>query len=173
MLSTVLSKFVSLDLCFRMSYQAKYNLIRSQPPPGPIPEMKPDKMAVITQLNRIALVACERIMLLLNNSEMTKKRRMASMADVMRYLKGEHDDVGLCGDRGDFYRRKLAEQIHLNFAVTGVTHNNIMSVVESAIVLEEETRQALQCSAISRQRAPHVSIDETILNILSRMADVF
>lgn len=156
-----------------MSYHAKYDLIRSHPPPGPVPEMKPDRMAVITQLNRIALVACERIMLLLNNSEMTKKRRMESMADVLKYLKGEHDDVGLCGDRGDFYRRKLAEQIHLSFAVEGVTHNNIMSVVESAIVLERETRQALQCSALSRTRAPHVSIDETILNILCRMADVF
>ena len=156
-----------------MSYHPKYELLRSFPPVGPVPEMRADRMAVITQLNRIALVACERIMLMLNNAEMTKKRRMASMEDVLTYLKGEHDDVGLCGDRGDFYKRKLAEQLHLNFAVEGVTHNNIMSVVEAAIVLERETRQALQGSAISRVRAPHVSIDDTILNILSRIADVF
>ena len=162
-----------MSVYFRMSYHVKYDLIRSFPPPGVVPDMKPDRMAVITQLNRIALVACERIMLLLNNSEMTKKRRMESMSDVLTYLKGEHDDVGLCGDRGDFYRRKLAEQVHLSFAVEGVTHNNIMSVVEAAICLERETRQALQCSAISRASAPHVSIDETILNILSRIADVF
>ena len=156
-----------------MSYRTKYDLLRSYPPMGPVPEMRTDRMAVITQLNRIATVACERIMLMMNNAEMTKKRRMTTMEDVLTYLNGERDDVGLCGDRGDFYRRKLAEQLHLSFAVEGVTYANIMSIVEAAIVLEQETRQALQGSAISRTRAPHVSIDETILNILSRIADVF
>jgi hypothetical protein len=46
-----------------------------------------------------------------------------------------HEDVGMSGDRGDFYRRKLAEQIFLNFGISGVNHTNVMVLVESAINL--------------------------------------
>lgn len=130
-------------------------------------------MSVITTLHRIASVAIERIMLMMNNTEMCKIRRLENIDQAVLFLTGKHDDEGKSGDRGDFYRRKLADQMHVTFAVEGVTHNNVLSVVEAARILEFETRKALGESAKTRDVAPNVEIDETILNILARLADVF
>mmetsp|Transcript_26747 Transcript_26747/g.43017 ORF Transcript_26747/g.43017 Transcript_26747/m.43017 type:complete len:125 (-) Transcript_26747:77-451(-) len=124
-------------------------------------------------MNRIAQVACERIILMMNNTELVKERRLSSMDQVLSYLTGKHDDVGLSGDRGDLYRRKLAEQIFLAFAVDGIDHNNVTVIVESAILLERETRRILMGSANSRFSAPGVNIDEQVLNILARIAEIF
>jgi hypothetical protein len=52
----------------------------------------------------------------------------------------------MSGDRGDFYRRKLAEQIFLNFGISGVNHTNVMVLVESAINLEKTTHAVIKCS---------------------------
>ncbi|XP_022318096.1 uncharacterized protein LOC111121221 [Crassostrea virginica] len=134
---------------------------------------KIDMMAPVTTMNRIAQVACERIILMMNNTELVKERRLSSMDQVLSYLTGKHDDVGLSGDRGDLYRRKLAEQIFLAFAVDGIDHNNVTVIVESAILLERETRRILMGSANSRFSAPGVNIDEQVLNILARIAEIF
>lgn len=112
-------------------------------------------------------------MLMMNNTEMCKIRRLENIDQALVFLAGKHDDEGLSGDRGDFYRRKLADQMHVMFAVEGVTHTNVQSVVEAAIVLERETRKVLADCAKSREEAPHVEIDETILDILARLADIF
>lgn len=136
-------------------------------------DFTPDRMSVITTLHRIASVAIQRIMLMMNNTEMCRIRRLENIDQALMFLSGQHDDNGLSGDRGDFYKRKLADQIHVQFAVEGVNHNNVLSIVEAAIVLERETRKALGQSAKSRAMAPSVDIDDTILNILSRIADVF
>lgn len=109
----------------------------------------------------------------MNNTELVKERRLSSMDQVLSYLTGKHDDVGLSGDRGDLYRRKLAEQIFLAFAVDGIDHNNVTVIVESAILLERETRRILMGSANSRFSAPGVNIDEQVLNILARIAEIF
>lgn len=118
-------------------------------------------------------VACERIILMMNNTGLVKERRLSSMNQVLTYLIGRHDDVGLSGDRGDLYRRKLAEQIFLAFAINGVDHNNVVVIVESAIQLEQETRRILMGSANTRFSAPGVRIDEQVLNILARIAEIF
>lgn len=136
-------------------------------------DFKPDRMAVISTLHRIASVAIERILLMMNNTEMCRIRRLRSIQEVLLFLNGNHADAGLPGDRGDFYRRKLADQMHVTFAIEGVTHNNVMAVVETAIVLENETRKVLEKNAKDRHVAPNVEIDETILNILSRISDIF
>ena len=109
----------------------------------------------------------------MNNTEMCRIRRLENIDQALVFLAGNHDDEGKSGDRGDFYRRKLADQMHVTFAVEGVSHNNVQSVVEAAIVLERETRKALADSAKSREVAPSVDIDETILDILARLADIF
>lgn len=118
-------------------------------------------------------VACERIILMMNNTGLVKERRLSSMNQVLTYLIGRHDDIGLSGDRGDLYRRKLAEQIFLAFAINGVDHNNVVVIVESAIQLEQETRRILMGSANTRFSAPGVRIDEQVLNILARIAEIF
>lgn len=108
----------------------------------------------------------------MNNTGLVKERRLSSMNQVLTYLIGRHDDVGLSGDRGDLYRRKLAEQIFLAFAINGVDHNNVVVIVESAIQLEQETRRILMGSANTRFSAPGVRIDEQVLNILARIAEI-
>lgn len=89
------------------------------------------------------------------------------------YLQGNHADVGLSGDRGDLYRRKLAEQMYLNFRIQGVDHNNVMVVVAAALGLEKQTRGILSDGASNRDLAPPILIDDQVLNILARIADVF
>lgn len=94
------------------------------------------------------------------------------MKQVLTYLHGMHDDVGMSGDRGDFYRRKLAEQIFLKFGISGVNHTNVLALVEAAINLEKGTRQLMSEGGLTRD-APHIDIDETILDILARLADLY
>lgn len=118
-------------------------------------------------------VALEKIMLMMNNTNLIKERRITNMAQVQTYLRGCHDDVGMPGDRGDFYRRKLAEQIYIHFNVEGVTHTNIEVVVDTAIQLEKRTRQILSGCAFNTQSAPSIQLDDPILDILSKIADVF
>ncbi|XP_033738339.1 uncharacterized protein LOC117325930 [Pecten maximus] len=132
-----------------------------------------DSMAPVRTMNRIAQVALERIILMMNNTKLIKERRISNIDQVQTYLRGNHDDNGLSGDRGDFYRRKLAEQIHINFNVSGVTHSNIEAVVDTAIQLERRTRALLSGSAFNTQTAPSISVDDPILDILSKIADVF
>ncbi|XP_060584549.1 uncharacterized protein LOC132740623 [Ruditapes philippinarum] len=156
-----------------MSYHTSYQLVRKPLSDSRSFDFNPDRMAVITTLHRIASVAIERVMLMMNNTEMCKIRRLDNIEQALIFLAGNHDDEGMSGDRGDFYRRKLADQMHVAFAVEGVTHYNVFSVVKAAIVLEQETRKALAESAKSRDVAPYVEIDETILDILARLADIF
>ena len=111
-------------------------------------------------------------MLLMNNTQMVKNRRMTCMDDVMLFLSGNHDDVGLSGDRGDFYRRKMAEEIYTAFAVHGVTHGNVMTVIMGAIDLERETRMIIEEGGCDRSKAPPVNIDNTVLDILARIANL-
>ena len=111
-------------------------------------------------------------MLMMNNTRLVKERRLTNMEQVLTYLTGMHDDVGLSGDRGDFYRRKLAEQIFTSFAVDGVDHNNVVVLVEAAIALESQTRKILEGSAMTRNSAPAINIDEQVLNVLSRIAEI-
>ncbi|KAH3779489.1 uncharacterized protein LOC127842911 [Dreissena polymorpha] len=156
-----------------MSYHVNYQLVKQPESRFRSFDFKPDRMSVVTALNRIASVAQERILLMLNNTGMCAIRRLANIREALMYLEGKFDDPKLPGDTGEFYRRKLADQLHVTFAVEGVTHTNILSVVEAAIILERETRRALADSAKSRFVAPSVEIDETILEILARIADVF
>lgn len=95
------------------------------------------------------------------------------MDQVLVYLRGLHDDVGLSGDRGDFYRRKLAEQIALAFAIDGVNHNNVDIIVETAIQLERKTRQILTNCALNPGSVPPFDVSEDIMDILSRIAEIF
>jgi hypothetical protein len=57
--------------------------------------------------------------------------------------------------------------------VDGVDHNNVVVIVEAAIKLERETRRILMSSADTRYSAPGVNIDEQVLNILARIAEIF
>ncbi|XP_021358655.1 uncharacterized protein LOC110453812 [Mizuhopecten yessoensis] len=155
-----------------MSYGVGYKLARA--PTGTHHTGPPlDSMASIRTMNRIAQVAIERIILMMNNTNLIKERRISSIAQVQTYLRGCHDDVGMSGDRGDFYRRKLAEQIHINFNVNGVTHSNVEVVVDTAIQLEKRTRATLSGCAFNTQSAPSFEIDDPILDILAKIADVF
>ena len=110
--------------------------------------------------------------MLMNQTLLVKEHRLSSMHQVLKYLNGLHDDDGMSGDRGDFYRRKLAEQIFLKFGISGVNHTNVMVLVESVINLEKSTRNLMSEGGMTRD-APSIEIDETVLDILSRMADMF
>lgn len=71
-------------------------------------------MSRVAVLNRIATRAIQQIILMMNNTRLLNKpNAVVYIDDVFVYLTGNHHDVGLSGDRGDFYRRKLAEQIFL------------------------------------------------------------
>lgn len=155
-----------------MSYHTSYQLVRQPESRFRSFDFKPDRMAVVTALNRIATVAIERIMLMMNNTQLCPLRRLSTIQEALFFLQGKYES-SLPGDTGDFFRRKLADQLHVTFAVDGVTHDNILSIVEAAIILEQETRRVLASSAKSRDVAPKVDIDETIINILARIADVF
>ncbi|KAK6181470.1 hypothetical protein SNE40_009314 [Patella caerulea] len=131
-----------------------------------------DRMFPVSTLNRIAIVACERIMLMMNNTGMLLQPKIQNMQQVLAYLSGQHIDVGCCGDRGDFFRRKLAEELYLTYSVHGVTHNNIFEVVSGAILLEADTRLILSESTLRRDVAPPVKIDPQVLDILARIAGI-
>lgn len=129
----------------------------------------PDTMSVITTFNKIAVTASERITLSMNETEMYE-HKLSDIRKVLSLLKGEFE-ADLPGDTGDYFRRKLANQLHLTYAIDGLTHNNILPVVESAIILEEATRRVLTKST-KRAEAPSIEIDDTILDILTRISGV-
>ena len=91
---------------------------------------------------------------------------------VVDYLLGNHDDVNCSGDRGDFYRRKLAEQIYINFGVHYITHDNVLNLVRDAIQLESDTRHALAKCGAQRVSAPSINVDSQVLDVLARIADM-
>nr|KAG5701175.1 hypothetical protein BaRGS_023284 [Batillaria attramentaria] len=154
--------------------QTGYELLRaSTPRTFKYYEAKPDRAAPLSILNRIALVACERFILLMNNTVLlTKHHRLANMQQVVDYLLGNHDDIGCNGDRGDFYRRKLAEQIYINFGIHNITHQNVLNLVRDTLQLEEDTRQALAIYGSERSAAPYIRVDDQVLDVLARIADM-
>ncbi|KAK7100637.1 uncharacterized protein [Littorina saxatilis] len=157
-----------------MTSQLGYDLLRaSTPKNSKYYQPKPDRAAPVSQLNRIALVASERFILMMNNTQLlTRNHRLASINEVVDYLLGNHDDFGMSGDRGDFYRRKLAEQIYTNFGIHNITHTNIMNLVYDTIKLEESTRLALAQCGIERTWAPPIQVDPQVLDVLARIADM-
>lgn len=133
-------------------------------------------MGYLTSINGVCLhfqVACQRILLMMNNTELLSIPRLSSIDEALMYLQGLHADVGLSGDRGDLYRRKLAEQMYLNFRIQGVNHNNVVQIVAAALDLEKQTRRILSDAASNRDVAPPILLDDQILNILAKIADVF
>lgn len=155
-----------------MSYRVGYQLTSTPSTQTMKTSYERDRVASVMTMNRIAHLACERFLVLMNNTLLIKEHRLSSMNQLLKYLHGMHEDVGMSGDRGDFYRRKLAEQIFLNFGISGVNHTNVMVLVESAINLEKTTRRLMSEGALTRD-APGVGIDETILDILARLADMY
>lgn len=155
------------------TYQTAYDLVNALPSTFSKEYPRIDRMAPVSALNRIANVAGERIMLMMNNTELCRHGRMRTMNDVLTYLSGNHDDVGFIGDRGDFYRRKLAEQLFLTFAVQGVDHTNVQMIVHAAIKLQRDTSQILGDSLWCKERVPGVVIDDDILDILAKIADMY
>lgn len=124
-------------------------------------------------MNRMALVAFERFILMMNNTLLlTRHHRLANIQQVVDYLLGSHDDIGCNGDRGDFYRRKLAEQIYLNFGIHYITHQNVLNLVRDTIKLERETRLALETCGAHRTSAPYIHVDQQVMDVLARIADM-
>ena len=105
-----------------MSYHTSYKLVSKPESRFQSFDFTPDRMAVITALNRIATVAIERIMLMMNNSELVPIRRLSNIQEALMFLQGKYDSERP-GDTGDFFRRKLADQLHVTFAVDDNTRN--------------------------------------------------
>lgn len=91
---------------------------------------------------------------------------------MVDYLLGNHVDINCNGDRGDFYRRKLAEQLYVNFGIHYITHDNVFTLVTEAIQLEVDTRHALASCGSMRKTAPPIYVDPQVLDILARIADL-
>ena len=126
-------------------------------------------MSRVAVLNRIATRAIQQLILMMNNTHMLNKpNAIVYIDDIFIYLNGHHHDVGLSGDRGDFYRRKLAEQIFLNCAIQGIDHCNVVSVVNAAIDLEKVSRLALAGELPDES----VDIDYVMLDILRKIAGI-
>ncbi|KAK0062909.1 hypothetical protein Bpfe_007629 [Biomphalaria pfeifferi] len=151
-----------------------YELLRnSTPQQKECLDFVPDRMMPVSTMHRMALKAQENIILMMNNTHMlTRHHRLASMNDVLIYLTGNHEDQGLPGDRGDFYRRKLAEQIYLHYAVQNIDHTNVLILVEGLIRLEKDCRQVLAALACHRAEAPPINVDGQILDVIGRLAEV-
>eukprot|EP00745_Piridium_sociabile_P043111 TRINITY_DN87568_c0_g2_i1.p1 TRINITY_DN87568_c0_g2~~TRINITY_DN87568_c0_g2_i1.p1 ORF type:complete len:154 (-),score=37.75 TRINITY_DN87568_c0_g2_i1:77-538(-) len=150
--------------------QLGYDLLRESTPKYYQPSV--DRAAPVSLLNRIAIVAIERFILMMNNTLLlTRHHRLANIYQVVDYLLGNHDDC-VVGDRGDFYRRKLAEQIYLNFGVHYVTHQNVLNLVRDTIQLEADTRHVLSRCGVQRSTAPPIPVDDQVLDVLARIADM-
>ncbi|GAB1602732.1 hypothetical protein Ahia01_000553200, partial [Argonauta hians] len=118
-------------------------------------------------LNRIATIAIQRLILMMNDTNMLiPPNSVKTVNDVIYYLKGKHIDIGLSGDRGDFYRRKLAEIIYLNFAIQGVDHINVLSIVNAAVHLEKVSRMIL----LGRMREQDIDISDRMFSVLSKIS---
>ncbi|XP_076440852.1 uncharacterized protein LOC143280153 [Babylonia areolata] len=151
--------------------QTGYDLLRASTPKYYKPAV--DRTAPVSLMNRIAIVAIERFILMMNNTLLlTRNHRLANIYEVVDYLLGNHDDVGCNGDRGDFYRRKLAEQIYVYFGVHYVTHDNVINLVRDAIQLESDTRLVLAQCGLNRTSAPPIQVDDQVLDVLARIADM-
>lgn len=76
------------------------------------------------------------------------------------------------GDRGDFYRRKLAEQIYLHYSIQNIDHINILALIEGLLRLEHDCRAILSAQACQRSTAPPVNVDGQILSVIGRLAEI-
>uniref|UniRef100_A0A0B6ZZE4 Uncharacterized protein n=1 Tax=Arion vulgaris TaxID=1028688 RepID=A0A0B6ZZE4_9EUPU len=95
-----------------------YEILQNSTPKQQALSFIPDRMMPVSTMHRMALKASEKIILLMNNTNMlTRHYRLTSMNDVLIYLTGNHEDQGMPGDRGDFYRRKLAEQMFIHYSI--------------------------------------------------------
>ncbi|CAG5130688.1 unnamed protein product [Candidula unifasciata] len=154
-----------------------YELLRNssnQKPQAPSLNFTPDRMMPVSTMHRMALKASEKIMLLMNNTQLlTRHHRLANMNDVLVYLTGNHEDQGMPGDRGDFYRRKLAEQLYLHYAIQNIDHTNVLIFVEGLVRLEHDCRHILSQLGCRRSEAPPVNIDGQTLDIIGRLADLY
>ncbi|RUS80328.1 hypothetical protein EGW08_011897 [Elysia chlorotica] len=134
----------------------------------------PDRMMPVTTLHRMAMKACEKIILLMNNTRMlTRHHRLSCMNDILIYLTGNHEDQGMPGDRGDFYCRKLAEQLYIHYSIQNVDHNNIFFLMDGIMRLEQECRMTLAHCGTQRDQAPPIHVDGQILDIIGRLADLY
>ncbi|CAL1529839.1 unnamed protein product [Lymnaea stagnalis] len=151
-----------------------YELLQSShPKPKECLDFTPDRMMPVSTMHRMALKAQENIILLMNNTRMlTRHHRLASMNDVLVYLTGNHEDQGMPGDRGDFYRRKLAEQLYLHYAIQNIDHTNVLTLVEGLLRLEQDCRKILSSLACHRSEAPPINVDGQILNVIARLANI-
>ncbi|KAL8571666.1 hypothetical protein ACOMHN_056622 [Nucella lapillus] len=154
--------------------QLGYDLLRASTPKiSDLTQPRIDRAAPVSLLHRIATVGIERFILMMNNTLLlTRHHRLANIYEVVDYLLGNHDDVDCSGDRGDFYRRKLAEQIYVLFGVHYVTHTNVLSLVRDTIQLESDARHALAQCGTHRQTAPPIPVDDQVLDVLARIADM-
>ncbi|KAK3782548.1 hypothetical protein RRG08_061778 [Elysia crispata] len=159
-----------------MALNVEYQLLRNSTPQknNECIRFSPDHMMPVTTLHRMALKACEKIILLMNNTRMlTRHHRLSCMNDVLIYLTGNHEDQGMPGDRGDFYRRKLAEQIYIHYSIQNVDHTNILALIDGILRLEHECRMTLANCGTQRDQAPPVNVDGQILDIIGRLADLY
>jgi hypothetical protein len=121
-------------------------------------------MAAIAHLHRTASVAIEHIILMMDDTERCKIRPLENIQQVLVYLNGNHEDEGKPGDRGYIYRKLLAKQIQATCDVQGVSHDDVLSIVNAAIDLQRKTSEAL------RTKSGDVEIDMTMQPILERLA---
>ncbi|XP_005111200.1 uncharacterized protein LOC101845736 [Aplysia californica] len=157
------------------TFNLGYELLRSSTPHSrsDCVSVASDRMMPVSTMHRMALKACEKVILLMNNTRMlTRHHRLASMNDVLVYLTGHHEDEGLPGDRGDFYRRKLAEQLYVHYSLQNVDHSNVLSFVDGLLRLERDCRFVLSERGCRRSEAPPINVDGQILDMIGRLADV-
>lgn len=159
-----------------MAMNVEYQLLRNSTPQrnSECIRFTPDRMMPVTTMHRMALKASEQVILLMNNTRMlTRHHRLTCMNDVLIYLTGNHEDQGLPGDRGDFYRRKLAEQLYIHYSIENVDHTNILNLMEGILHLEQDCRMTLARCGTERNVAPPISVDCQILDIIGRLADFY
>jgi hypothetical protein len=154
-------------------YELLQNSSSSQKPQSQSLNFIPDRMMPVSTMHRMALKASEKIILLMNNTELlTRHYRLASMNDVLVYLTGNHEDQGMPGDRGDFYCRKLAEQLYVHYGIQNIDHYNVLAFVEGLVGLEHDCRSILCQFACQRAEAPPITVDGQILDIIGRLTDL-
>ncbi|GFN95029.1 hypothetical protein PoB_002153500 [Plakobranchus ocellatus] len=159
-----------------MALNVGFELLRNSTPQTKLEctSFTPDRMMPVSTMHRMALKACEKIILLMNNTRMlTRHHRLHCMNDVLVYLTGNHEDQGMPGDRGDYYRRKLAEQIYIHFSIQNVDHTNVLALVDGLLRLEHDCRMTLANCGAKRDQAPPINVDSQILNIIGRLADIY
>jgi len=127
----------------------------------------------VATMHRMALKASQKLILLMNNTTLlTRHHRLTSMNEILVYLTGHAEDEGMPGDRGDFYRRKLAEQLYHHFNIYNVDHTNVLDFVCAVVRLEHETRNALTRCPRMPDAAPHINVDDQVLDMVGRLSNV-